>query len=400
MRETRVARLWRSLAALGVVGAVVTTLATVSVAGPVAAASPQTATCSFNGVPSGGLATGITPGSTINVSCSGLPDVTELVIAQGSELAALLPSNEEIDERDTADLEVGSSSSTGTLNTSFTVPRNVRSGGPECTVSPNETEQNAGLIGCTVSVQELAGTNYGSVSSSIRGKPGRNHRHSRCLRQARCPARPSPCPEVPVRDRTAKWWGNSASFQTITDSEITLGGVAVPSDVASVAPASYSITISKAGKVTPGPLHAPVLFGTFTVPCDTGTKTVSVTEANMTPLAGTISATAPLTLPSGKVSTVTGLSPDRGGKKGGTSVTISGCKFSHVTAVDFGATPAKSFHVDNSHSIIAVSPPGTGVVNVIVHTVRRQLCLCRLPIHVRTFVVLGVISHRFREGRR
>ena len=368
MRETRVARLWRSLAALGVVGAVVTTLATVSVAGPVAAASPQTATCSFNGVPSGGLATGITPGSTINVSCSGLPDVTELVIAQGSELAALLPSNEEIDEIDTADLEVGSSSSTGTLNTSFTVPETFEAADPNAQCPPTQTEQNAGLIGCTVSVQELAGTNYGSVLVQYSSETGPQPPTLTLSPTSAVPGQTVAVSGGPGTGSDGQWWGNFASFQTITDSEITLGGVAVPSDVASVAPASYSITISKAGKVTPGPLHAPVLFGTFTVPCDTGTKTVSVTEANMTPLAGTISATAPLTLPSGKAPTVTGLSPDRGGKKGGTSVTISGCKFSHVTAVDFGATPAKSFHVDNSHSIIAVSPPGTGVVNVIVHT--------------------------------
>jgi hypothetical protein len=45
-----------------------------------------------------------------------------------------------------------------------------------------------------------------------------------------------------------------------------------------------------------------------------------------------------------------------------------GCKFSHVIAVDLGSKPAVRFTINNSDSITAVSPAGTGVVNVVVET--------------------------------
>ena len=47
-------------------------------------------------------------------------------------------------------------------------------------------------------------------------------------------------------------------------------------------------------------------------------------------------------------------------------MTITGSEFVGVTAVDFGASPATSFHVNSSTSITAVSPAGAGIVNVTV----------------------------------
>lgn len=68
------------------------------------------------------------------------------------------------------------------------------------------------------------------------------------------------------------------------------------------------------------------------------------------------------------IATVTVLSPGAGPEPGGTSVTITGANLGEATAVHFGAAPASSFTVNSATSITAVSPPGTGVVDVTVTT--------------------------------
>jgi hypothetical protein len=67
--------------------------------------------------------------------------------------------------------------------------------------------------------------------------------------------------------------------------------------------------------------------------------------------------------------TVTRISPTRGSRAGGTTVTITGTGFAEVKAVDFGANAAASFQVNSETSITAVSPPGAkGTVSVSVTT--------------------------------
>ena len=63
---------------------------------------------------------------------------------------------------------------------------------------------------------------------------------------------------------------------------------------------------------------------------------------------------------------VTSVSPDAGLTAGGTTVTISGADFTGATAVDFGSTPATSYTVNSATSITAVSPAGSGTVEVTV----------------------------------
>ena len=64
--------------------------------------------------------------------------------------------------------------------------------------------------------------------------------------------------------------------------------------------------------------------------------------------------------------TVTGISPTSGPNIGGTTVTITGSGFTSTTQVFFGANPATSFTVTNDSTITAVSPAGTGTVDVTV----------------------------------
>jgi alpha-tubulin suppressor-like RCC1 family protein len=66
--------------------------------------------------------------------------------------------------------------------------------------------------------------------------------------------------------------------------------------------------------------------------------------------------------------TVTNLEPNAGFPAGGTAVTIKGKNFNDVSAVEFGSTPAASFEVLSENTIRAVSPAGTGIVDVAVQT--------------------------------
>ena len=67
--------------------------------------------------------------------------------------------------------------------------------------------------------------------------------------------------------------------------------------------------------------------------------------------------------------TVTGINPSSGPTTGGTSVTITGSRFTGATAVKFGANDATAFTVNSDTQITATSPAGVaGVVDVTVTT--------------------------------
>jgi hypothetical protein len=65
---------------------------------------------------------------------------------------------------------------------------------------------------------------------------------------------------------------------------------------------------------------------------------------------------------------VTGLNPAEGPETGGTSVIISGSGFTGATQVLFGAFAATGFTVDSASQVTAVSPAGSGTVDVLVAT--------------------------------
>lgn len=69
---------------------------------------------------------------------------------------------------------------------------------------------------------------------------------------------------------------------------------------------------------------------------------------------------------------VTGIAPAMGPAGGGTPVTVDGTNFSGpgwaVTGVSFGGVPAASYSVASATSLVAVAPPGSGVVDVTVST--------------------------------
>jgi len=100
-----------------------------------------------------------------------------------------------------------------------------------------------------------------------------------------------------------------------------------------------------------------------TAPAGTGTVDVVVTTAG-----GTSATSAADQFTFSDPPTVTNISPSYGPDAGGTSVTITGTNFDNATAVNFGATPAPLFTVNDSTSISATAPAGTGTVDVVVTT--------------------------------
>ncbi|WP_218002656.1 IPT/TIG domain-containing protein [Nocardia brevicatena] len=61
---------------------------------------------------------------------------------------------------------------------------------------------------------------------------------------------------------------------------------------------------------------------------------------------------------------MTTVSPSSGPEAGGTAVVLTGTSLTGTTGVSFGGTPAASFTVDSSTQITAVSPAGTGTVQI------------------------------------
>jgi hypothetical protein len=64
--------------------------------------------------------------------------------------------------------------------------------------------------------------------------------------------------------------------------------------------------------------------------------------------------------------TVSSVEPNGGPVAGGTTVTITGTRFTGASAVTFGSTAAASFTVNSATSITAASPAGSGAVHVTV----------------------------------
>ena len=60
------------------------------------------------------------------------------------------------------------------------------------------------------------------------------------------------------------------------------------------------------------------------------------------------------------------LEPSTAPAAGGTAIQIAGANFTGATGVTFGGTPAQLFSVVSDHLITAVTPPGTGTVDVLV----------------------------------
>jgi hypothetical protein len=100
-----------------------------------------------------------------------------------------------------------------------------------------------------------------------------------------------------------------------------------------------------------------------TSPAGTGTVDVTVTT-----LGGASAATTADRFSYAAAPTVTAIKPKEGPVTGGTLVTVTGTNFGKAPVVTFGSTAAISITVKSANSLTAISPPGSGTVDVRVLT--------------------------------
>ncbi|MCU1458139.1 MAG: Ig family protein, partial [Actinomycetia bacterium] len=154
-------------------------------------------------------------------------------------------------------------------------------------------------------------------------------------------------PPAPAITGVSPASGPSAGGTSVTITGTNLTGA---SAVKFGATAAGSFTVNSATSIT------------ATAPAGTGTVDVTVAGPGGTSVTGaadrfTYNAPAPA---------VTGVSPASGPAAGGTTVTVTGTNLTGATGVKFGATAAASFTVNSATKITAVSPAGTGTVDVTV----------------------------------
>jgi hypothetical protein len=353
-------RLSRAFSVVALVGAT----ATIGAIGLVGAAQPAMAqaSCTFNGQASGTAISGVVPGTTkVAISCTGLPPSTSLAVATASPLAGVL-TNPSIP----ADLAllmgspaIGSSDASGNFSTTLTIPSQQAGTDPDAVCPPSQAQVNAGLTNCAMAVASLSGTTFGTVLLNY--QTGQLSPSAPTLSLS--PSSVGPGGTVTVSG--SNWWGNGLVAVTPQ-----LSGVAIASSNVSIPAAAYTINSSNNG----GTLTGGSITGSFVVSCSAtpGSASVMVNEPNSSPpnnspySGQTISASSSLTVSStGGAPCVSSISPNRGPRAGGTTVTITGTGFTGATSVTFGTASAK-FTVNSDTQITATSPPGSGTVAVVV----------------------------------
>jgi hypothetical protein len=143
-------------------------------------------------------------------------------------------------------------------------------------------------------------------------------------------------------------------------SGVTTGGTAV-----TITGSGFTGATSVRFGIAPAASFTVVSDSQITAISPAGTGTVDVTVSNSTGTSAT-SAADQFTFSTPVAPTVTGVNPKFGFTAGGTGVTITGSGFTIATSVQFGANPAASFTVVSDSQITAISPAGTGTVDVTV----------------------------------
>ena len=204
--------------------------------------------------------------------------------------------------------------------------------------------------------------------------------------------------------------GQAAQFDVVSDGQIAAvsppapGGTAQAVDVIVTTPIGSSTAVPQDGftyAVAPAvsqltPAEAPYLGGTAVVIGGSGFSGADEVLFGVTPAAfqvwsdGVVTATAPpgvglvqvavrtklgvsAASPASQftyaaIPAVAQLTPKSGPTAGGTSVVISGQGFTGATTVAFGGVVAPAFTVNSDIQITAISPPGSGMVDVTVTT--------------------------------
>ena len=149
--------------------------------------------------------------------------------------------------------------------------------------------------------------------------------------------------------------GGTSVTMTGTNFSTTTGGTTIDFGAGNPATAASCSTTSSCTAISPA-----------------GSGTVNITATttggtSATSTADEFAYTTPPPPPFPFAPAITSVSPASGPAAGGTSVTITGTKFSTATGgttIDFGSTPATAVSCSATSSCTAISPAGSGTVNV------------------------------------
>jgi hypothetical protein len=151
-------------------------------AAPAAAASTATPSCTFNGS-TFPIVGGVTPGSKIDLVCTGLPALTpfllfetSLVLAIDPQTAALLAGTvspsllvsvlSALPMINPQSFSFPTSDENGDLNYTYTTPTSQASD-PNAVCPPTREEFNSGLIGCALAMVDLTTANEEAAGSAV-----------------------------------------------------------------------------------------------------------------------------------------------------------------------------------------------------------------------------------------
>jgi hypothetical protein len=243
--------------------------------------------------------TGISAGSKIVISCTGLPALHPYLLLQASLLIGIDPKAEALlsggslgigtlegalaalPEIDAASFTPLLSGLNGDLNETYTVP-SFQPTDPNASCPPTKEEINSGLIGCALTMVDLTTQKPLAIGSAVMEYTGDpffppNPTLAFSAKKAK------PGQQVTVSDApgaTRYWWG-----ATLASLEALLGGGALPPPTVTVEFLGRHLDAVAANTVTDTPatyngttFTPPVLSGTFTVPADaSGVQKVVIT---------------------------------------------------------------------------------------------------------------------------
>ncbi len=303
-------RLWRRMRSVRVLVAACVTLMTCAVAvvagggGAVSAASGPTCTFSdsFDGLP---LVLAVSPGTVINISCTGLPDSTSYLLVEASLLVAIDPSAKGLltgtsvtslpglealiaatPELNADPLTWGfpSSNANGDLTYAYTVP-STQPTDPNGTCPPSTEQLNSGLIGCAVAMIDLTTfkpVTQGTFVLNYKGQPVLPPNPTLALSIKAIPStkKRSHPKMVTLSDAPGAktfWW-----LATLASIEDSLGGASGAGSIPVVVQKG-SKTITSSAAVAPATYNGsvftpPKLSGSFITKASRGKITVTLAE--------------------------------------------------------------------------------------------------------------------------
>jgi hypothetical protein len=123
------------------------------------------------------------------------------------------------------DLGVSSTSRTGTLSTTFTLPSPFEAADPTAVCPPTQAQVNTGEVGCSLNLATFTDVSYGSVTLQYTGQPTPQAPTLALSPTSTCPGR-----KVTVSDGAGpgQWWGNPETVTPLSSADISIG----PSTVA------------------------------------------------------------------------------------------------------------------------------------------------------------------------